>query len=183
MKYKQLSAGEQPITLAEARLHLRSINTDSDAEIMQMVAASTRAAEHYTGRSLALNTWALKLDAFPAGRIQLNHPPIVSITSISYIDTGGSTIVLSPSLYTLDSHSEPGYVRPVFGAAWPATRATENAVTITYTAGYGIDCHDDAKHWIKAHLGTLDLYREDIAEGTTSSIGFDRLLSRLRLYQ
>jgi uncharacterized phiE125 gp8 family phage protein len=57
-------AGE-PITLLEAKQHLRVDVDDDDALIGSLITAARQAAETLTGRQLMTARWRLVLDAFP----------------------------------------------------------------------------------------------------------------------
>lgn len=133
----------EPITLAEARLHLRVTPDDDsppwhpdDTLIMAQVAAAREWCENHTKRALALQTVEVVLDEFPASAIQLPMSPIHSITWLKYVDTAGAEQTLSTTLYALDNYQEPGWVVPAVGTTWPATQAVINAVTVRYLAGY-----------------------------------------------
>lgn len=125
-----------PLTLAEAKAHLRVTATDEDALITSLITAATDSAEIFTGRALVTQTWDLTLDSFPCV-IEVPKPPLVSVTSITYIDTDGATQTLATTEYTVDTKSEPGRIVPAYGKYWPSTREVPNAVTIRFVAGYG----------------------------------------------
>lgn len=65
--------------------------------------------------------------------VKLLCPPIVSISSITYVDKDGVTQTLDPSAYRLSS---PRTLYPVYGTFWPSGRIDPDSVQITYTAGY-----------------------------------------------
>lgn len=132
----------EPVSLADAKLHLRVDVADDDALIDQLIRAAREHAETFTHRALITSTWDLKLDAFPCdGVIWLPKPPLVSVTSITYVDTAGVSQTWSSALYTVDAPSGPmarhGRVVPVYAEVFPSTRSVVNAVTVRYVAGYG----------------------------------------------
>jgi uncharacterized phiE125 gp8 family phage protein len=156
----------EPVTLAEAKLHLRvSIATD-DALITSLITAARVEAEQQTERSFMPQTWELTLDCFPCV-ITLNRPPVTSITSLKYLDTAGVQQTLSPSLYALDSDSEPARVVPAYGQSWPSTQAFINAVRVRYVAGYAdaAAVPEAIKDWMKIRVNTLYEFREQILAG------------------
>jgi hypothetical protein len=55
----------EPITLAEAKLHLRVDATDDDALIGSLISAARFEAEHRCSRALVTQQWELSLDSFP----------------------------------------------------------------------------------------------------------------------
>jgi len=182
-----LSAGPatEPITTAEAKLHLRVDHSIDDALIDSMTAAAREWAEAATGRKCVTQTWLLKLDAFPS-EIRPPFPPLSSVTSIGYIDTAGVTQTLSASSYSVDTDSEPGRIVPAYGESWPSTRGMSNAVTVTYVCGYGAASAvpDSIKAAIKLLLGNIYEHREDVVPVQMSNLpdGARHLLSPYRVF-
>lgn len=129
------------ITLADAKSHLRVDHSDEDTLIQAYLDASVDYAENVQARSLAKQTWTLKLPDFPGldGAIQLLNPPVRSVTSIQYVDTDGNTQTLAASNYTVLLDEEPGLIVPAFNQTWPDTRSVPDAVTVVYVAGYPDD--------------------------------------------
>lgn len=162
-----------------------STNSTADPQVSSLIVAAREWAEGDTHRALIAQTWALTLDEFPrcsvyqtwqnplgwlrAHEICLPWPALRSVVSIEYVDTNGDTQTLDSSTYTVDTSSLPGRVYPAYGAAWPATRCQPNAVTITYTAGYGgtSDVPVAIKQGMLLVIG--DLYRN--REAQTASPG------------
>jgi uncharacterized phiE125 gp8 family phage protein len=153
----------EPVSLAEARLHLKVDTTDDDTLISALISAVREQAEHRTGRALITQTLELVLDGFPED-IELPKPPALAITSISYYDSNGALQVLDSADYSLDSDSEPAWLVPAYGLSWPATYNMPNAVRVRYTAGYGAasDVPTAYKAWILAALSTMYNIREQI---------------------
>lgn len=127
---------EEPVTLTEAKAQCIVETTAYDTIIGSKIKSAREWVEDYTGRALMEQTWRTKLDRFPCGVIYLNHPPLQSVTSITYMDTAGVTQTLSSSAYIVDTTSEPGRVGEAYGYTWPATRDQMGAVTIESVHGY-----------------------------------------------
>ncbi len=173
-------AGE-PISLAEAKLHLRVDGGDDDPLIGLLITAARQAAETITGRQLMTARWRLVLDAFPgpllmhagsgssfslpAHAILLAKCPVQSVVSVEYLDMNGTTQVLPASDYVLDAACEPARLTPVFGKTWPPTLPQIGAVTVTFEAGYGAasEVPEGLKSWIKLRVGSLYGHREEMA--------------------
>lgn len=150
----------EPVTLAEAKLHLREtlVSTDNDTYIESLITAARLACEEAIQRTLITTTWTLTLDGFPDA-IRLPYPQIIAVSSVSYIDEAGDTQTLDPQDYIVDTKSEPGFIVPAVDVTWPTTQDRINAVTVVYTAGYGASATSvpkTIKHWIK--LAVSDLY-------------------------
>lgn len=126
----------EPLTATEVKAHCRVEITDDDTLIESQITAARQLVEKFLRRRLVTQTWDLFLDRFPS-EIRVPYPPLVSVSSISYVDTSGSTQTLSSTLYTVDAYREPGRIRPAYGQTWPATRCHVNDVTVRYVAGFG----------------------------------------------
>lgn len=160
-----------PVTLAEAKraLDLGDTTTEDD-EINELIPAAVEMVEKDCLRAIANQTWQLKMDEFPCDEIQLRMPPVMAVTSVTYIDTDGTSQTFSSSLYDTDLTSAPGRIRPNSGSTgWPETQCTPNAVTVTFTAGYDSDIPRIA--WKAILLALKSLYFGcDVGDGYWSMI-------------
>ena len=151
--------GSEPVSLVEAKLHLRVDAADDDDLIDDLITTARDRVETYTGRSLITQSLELWLDCFPAGgSIFLQRPPVVSITAVSYIHpTTGVLTVWDASNYRLDEISVRPRLSLEYGKSWPDVRAVTNAVKIEYSAGYGdaVAVPKRAKQAIKVLLKEL----------------------------
>lgn len=160
----------EPVTLSEARLWCRidADDTSEDALLTMLITSARQRAEHETGRSFISQTWERVVDAFPEVELELGQPPVISITSITYIDEDGTEQTLSSAAYVLDSATGPGFVLPAEGYEWPATLDTANAVTVRFVSGFGADAAAVAspiKQWMQMHIATAWKFRESVASG------------------
>lgn len=157
---RTVDPASEPLSTAEVKTHLRIEFSDDDTYLDALIKAARRYVEQFTRRSLITQTWRYSLDAWPAPIIPahlqtgtgvvLPYPPLQSVTSVQYTDTEGSTQTFSD--YTVDTDSDPGWILPSYGNAWPVTRNVMNAVRITYVAGYGdasTDVPDELRHAMK----------------------------------
>lgn len=183
MTTRLISTATEPVSVAEAKLRLRIDGTDDDADLGMMISAARSMCEQQTGRAIALSTYELRIDAFPAGEIRLMWPPVASVESITYLDADGAEQTLPQAAYALDAHSEPGWILPAHGTDWPATIDAANAVTVTYTAGEGADCPAALKQWILLHVGHWYRNREAATDRQLMATPFsDGLLDRYRVW-
>ncbi len=129
----------EPITLPQAKAHLRVLSPDEDTLIRDLLKAAREEVENRTGRAFMTQTWELFLDKFPesSGPILLFRAPVQSITTLAYIDTDGAsqTLVVTTD-FVLDAKNEPARIVPAVDKTWPATETIVNAVTVTFLAGY-----------------------------------------------
>ena len=128
----------EPVTLTEAKAHLRVEHDEDDSTIGRLITVARRYFESVTWRQLVTATYALKLDAFPCGGVIVPRPPLQSVSSITYEDENDATQTLATTEYTVDAASFPGRIVPAFEESWPSTLGHINDVTITYVAGYGL---------------------------------------------
>jgi uncharacterized phiE125 gp8 family phage protein len=188
MSYKRtVDAASEPVTLAEAKRHLREtlVDTDNDTDISALIKAARLACEERLQRTLITTTWQLTLDAFPEA-IKVPMPRLIAVSSLAYLDSAGASQVLDPADYLVDALSEPGYIVPGVDLAWPSTQARINAVTVTYTAGYGATAAsvpEPLKQWIKLAVGDMYERRSRSAEQPALAQDFvDALLDPYRIY-
>jgi uncharacterized phiE125 gp8 family phage protein len=196
-------AAEEPVSLAEAKRHLRVESADDDALIGSLISAARQAAETLTGRQFVTARWKLVLDSFPgpslmgvpAGlpfslpghAILLPKCPVQSVAAIRYLDMAGTTQTMPRADYTADTACEPARVTPVFGSAWPVSLPQIGAVVLVFAAGYGDAASVPAgiKSWIKLRVGSLYAHREEVAllaSGKIESLSFiDGLLDPYRV--
>lgn len=163
-----------PITLEEAKAHLRVDVSDDDGLIESFLDAATDycdGASGYLGRALVEQTWELVLDEFPEEEIRIPLPPLIAVDFIKYDDEAGEEITMSASDYTVDNVSEPGWVLPV--GDWPSTYEGINAVRIRFRCGWPDDGNSPAaqtvpgaiKSAIKLIVGNLYANRETVIVG------------------
>lgn len=130
----------EPLTLAEAKAHLKLDTTADDALVTAMIAAARARAEWHTGRALITQGWTLHLDAWPAcGIVEIPLPPLQGVTAVTLAARDGTTATLSPSLYTVDTASAPARLALNAGVPPPTDLRAVNGVAIGFTAGYGDD--------------------------------------------
>lgn len=137
MAYKVITAvSTEPVTLAEAKLHLRIDVMDDDTLITALITAAREFAEHYTGRALAPQTLEMALDEFTGDCIDLDMPPVASITSVKYTDAAGVEQTVSSADYSLSAYGNSRRIDLGYGKTWPSTQEIPDAVRIRYVTGY-----------------------------------------------
>jgi uncharacterized phiE125 gp8 family phage protein len=180
----------EPLTVSEAKLHLRVDHSTDDAVITAMITAAREQAEHALQRALMPQTWETVLDGFPADSIiVLGLVPVASVTSVKYLDTAGAEQTVSAANYSLDAETVPGRILPDAGYTWPSTQDdTLNTVRARFVAGYANAAAVPAgiKAWMLLQIGALYRNREAFAAGITVAElpgGFvDRLLDPYRTF-
>src|SRR4051812_5379357 len=102
----------EPITLFEARRQVKApADVSDDGLIADLIVAARDRAEAVTGRQLILASWDLRLDSVDDVRdwcaVQIPRPPLLSITSIEYIDMSGATQTWASTNYQVDAPAGP----------------------------------------------------------------------------
>lgn len=126
----------EPITVSEFNQHANIYVNDDDVWALGAIRAAREYAELVQQRQLLTATWRLSLDRFPDGEIKIPLPPLQSVSSIAYVDSSGTTTMLSSTQYLVSTDSEPGRITPAYSCYWPQTRTQMEAVKITFIAGY-----------------------------------------------
>jgi uncharacterized phiE125 gp8 family phage protein len=185
------AATDTPVSLSEAKAHLRVTDSAEDTLITSMITSAAEVGEQHTGRAFMPQTWALTLDSFADG-VVLTRPPVRSITSITYVDTVGVTQTIDPVLYRLRNSDDFGFavVVPAYGATWPATLDDSDVITVTFVCGNQNEdfVPEPIKAWIKLQVGAMYENREGEsysarAVSTTVKMSFvDGLLNRYKVF-
>ena len=128
----------EPVTLSEAKAHLKVDTAADDALITSLIVAARARAEWHTGRALVTQSWTLWLDAWPqSGLVEIPLPPLQSVTQVRVYAPDDTPSVLDASSYQLDASSAPARLTGKINFAPPTNLRAVNAVEIAFTAGYG----------------------------------------------
>ena len=139
MSYKIITAvATEPVTLTEAKLHLKVDSTDDNDLITALITAAREAGEQYTQIGFAPQTLEMVLDEFPddGEAIELELGPVASITHIKYTDTAGAEQTVSSADYALSTYGSVHRALPDYGVSWPDTQDVAEAVRVRYVTGY-----------------------------------------------
>ena len=139
MKLKLKTApAVEPITLDEAKLHLKVDSADDNALISALITTARQLAERETKRAFITQTWEMFLD-YALPEIDIPKPPLqLTGLAIKVIDEAGSEAVVDPTTYDVDdSENSPGRVKLRSGCSWPDHRGFASFI-IEFKAGYGL---------------------------------------------
>jgi uncharacterized phiE125 gp8 family phage protein len=126
----------EPVSLIEAKAHLRVDGDDEDALIAALIVAARQYVEAVCNLALLTQSWALTLAAFPR-LIAVPRPPLQTVEEITYVDSAGVMQTLAADQYRLDTTRMPGWITPAYGVVWPCALPVTAAITVRFTAGYG----------------------------------------------
>jgi uncharacterized phiE125 gp8 family phage protein len=161
-----------PVTLAEARIHLRlptSIDTDEQDEITRIISAATEYAENYTNRLWTTGNRTEYFDAFPIStdrtRLGLYLPSAkggITISSVTYYDDNYQQQTLASNLYRVVGATDRAYLFPAMGEVWPTDLSNEpKHIAVTYAIDGTVSVPQSVKQAILLLVGALYEYRED----------------------
>ncbi len=193
------STDSPAISTADMKTFLRVDTSDDDAVIAAYVSTATEAIKQYLRLALLTETFVLKSDGFtePDGDDRLialgpgvhtasrpyilgggdafdvPFPPLQSVTTVQTFDRSNDVSTYSNTKYEVDLQSGRIYLNE--GETWPSDLRAQDAVKITYVAGYGSGSIPDPM------LQAIRSYVEqmyDGCEGMTAEV--KRLLSPYR---
>src|SRR5688572_17328214 len=133
---------EEPVTVAEAKAHLRIDGTAEDILIASLILTSRLHIEAALGLALIKQGWRLTLDRWPEpewskdGAVRFPLRPVSAITSVTVRDAEGVPTVVPNTEYVLDGDGVLPRLVPRNGK-WPAPGLAANGIEIEFEAGIG----------------------------------------------
>ena len=139
----------EPVTLSEAKAHLRFESADEDTIISELITAARRYLEQIAGVVLITQSWRQYEDCWPVSRcLNLKINPVRSVQSITVYDADGSPQIVPPGDYQIDVVSEPARI---YLTSDLRPGQTLNGIEVDFTAGFGdtaVDVPDTLKRAI-----------------------------------
>ncbi len=142
----------EPITLAEAKAHLRVDISAEDTLIQSLIMASRLHIEAALDLALVTQSWRYRRDAWPKARgLDMPLRPIQSLTSATVFAHDDSIHAIDTDSFILDGTANPA--RLVWrGAGTPPTPGrAANGIEIDFIAGFG-DAASDVPQPIRQAL-------------------------------
>ena len=136
MTYAQIAApAAMPVTLAEAKAHLRVSSATEDDAISALIAVATQYLERDTGQALIDQRWRAYWDAVPCdGVLELMCSPVRGIVAVTVYDRLGEATVLDGADYYVNLVARPARLR--LADSVPASMRA-NGIEVDFDAGYG----------------------------------------------
>lgn len=146
--------GNEPITLDEAKSHLRVDSDERDDDIVGLIYAARQFAELTCNRALLTQIWLVTLPRFGCGAVPLPGGNVTEVNSVQYYDSNNVLQTLSTSKY-FPMLTEPAKLEP--DVQWPYTYCRPDAVQISVDVGYpnAADVPDAIKAALKLHVELL----------------------------
>jgi uncharacterized phiE125 gp8 family phage protein len=126
----------EPVTLAEAKSHLRVEHNNDDDLIAALIAGSRIHVEMQTRRALITQTWRLTRDVWPAsGLLAVLPVPLITLVAVRVYGSDNTAQTLDLAPFTVDKAPAPALL--AFAHAPPAPGRAVAGIEIDITAGYG----------------------------------------------
>jgi uncharacterized phiE125 gp8 family phage protein len=149
-----LGPAVEPLTLAEAKTHLRVEHGDDDDVIAALIAGARVHVEAQTRRALITQSWRLIRDAWPDdGRIVVMPVPLRSLTAVRVYKFDGSTQALDPAAFAIDAAAAPAVLAFAAGAM-PVPGRVVGGIELDVEVGYG-DTAEDVPEPLRQAIRTL----------------------------
>lgn len=182
--FRTVEPAAEPVTLVEAKAHLRVSHNSEDELIGALIRAARDDVEKSAGLALIDQSWRLTLDRLPASATALlMRHPVKAVLSATVFDADGGAALIDPADYALDSLSRPARLH---FRTLPSPVRSMNGIEIDFTADFGeagTDVPDLLKrailvlvaHWYEFR-GVYDAGDQPVGYPQ----GYDRMISTYR---
>ncbi len=129
----------EPVSLLDAKAHLRVPHADDDAYISTLIISARRRVETRTGLRLITQGWSQFMDCWPPfGMVELQLNPVATVTDVIVYGDTDTPSTIDPAHYFLDATSNPPRVvfRQGRNPSPPGRRA--NGIELRMNAGFGL---------------------------------------------
>ena len=133
--FRTIAPSIEPVTIVEAKTHLRVEHDGEDELIGLLIRAAREEVEAQTGLALLAQGWRLTLDAWPRdGVVLIRKHPVTEISEVTVYGPGGDPETLPGSAWHFDPRSRPA--RLALSDTSMALRRL-NGIEIDFIAGFG----------------------------------------------
>jgi uncharacterized phiE125 gp8 family phage protein len=176
-----------PVSLSEAKAHLRVDSNDEDAFISALIEAAVSHVDGQgqLGRAMITQDWAQYENQSP-GWVRLTMGPFQSLVSVEYYDADG--VLQSATLSDFETRLDRDFVicKPKENKTWPNADTRQDAIKITYRAGFGSSASDVPAgikhalllligHWYENRMAVSDLKYQEVPVAVESLINNQRV--------
>jgi uncharacterized phiE125 gp8 family phage protein len=159
----------EPITLQEAKDHLRQPFDDEDDYIAALIPAARGMLEKLTQRHLMPQVVEFAVPAWGYG-IRAQAAPFRELVSVSYTDTGGAPAEMDLAGVYVDPYIEPALIGLPYGGTWPEAQAGTLRV-VRAAVGYADAASVPAplKQWMLLAIAAMYDHRSATVTGVSVS--------------
>ena len=130
-----------PVSLTEAKSHLKVDTSADDTYITSIIKASTQLSEEYTNRFF-IDTVIEQTCSDFAQLETLFKSKVSAVTHVKYYDSDNSLQTLSSTIYNTQLQYEPSQIQLADNQSFPSFTKRNDAVVARYTVGYGSAASD-----------------------------------------
>jgi uncharacterized phiE125 gp8 family phage protein len=128
----------EPVTLAEAKAHLRVTHADDDTYISTLIKTARMTVEAQTGLALITQAWSVFLDDWPCGGIvTLPLFPVIDVVDIKVYGDDNTAAIIDPAHYYEDRTSRPSRIVLRGSRSWVRPGRVANGIEILLNVGFG----------------------------------------------
>lgn len=178
MRFRIVSIdGTEPVDLATAKNWVKKEYTQDDALITGLISSARETAETELGFHVVAKTIDQGFLHVPSdGVLFLGAGPVVSITSISYIDEDDNPQTIDPNDTFFDSYNK---VRPVLRIGTDIAIQEDTELIVIYTVGS--TASESFKTAMQLMIGDWDINRQNSIKALSSSAEFILLHDRVHV--
>ena len=130
------AASTFPVSLTEAKSHLKVDTSADDTYITSIIKAATQLSEEYTNRFFIDTVIEQTCSSF-ADLQTLFKSKVSAVASVKYYDSDNSSQTLDSAIYDVQLNYEPSQIQLADGKSFPSITKRNDAVVSKYTVGYG----------------------------------------------
>ena len=134
-------ASTYPVSLTEAKSHLKVDTTADDTYITSIIKAATQLSEEYTNRFF-IDTVIDQTCSDFAQLQTLFKSKVSAVAHVKYYDNDNSLQTLSATIYDTQLQYEPSQIQLAENQSFPSITKRNDAVVARYTVGYGSAASD-----------------------------------------
>jgi len=164
-------ASTYPVSLTEAKSHLKVDTTADDTYITSIIKAATQLSEEYTNRFF-IDTVIEQYASNFADLQTLFKSKVSAVAYVKYYDSNNSLQTLSATVYDTQLNYEPSQIQLANNQNFPSITKRNDAVVARYTVGYGSaasDVPEIIKQAILLTIGNFYQNRASVITGKTAT--------------